>query len=108
MGVVGAFAPVEIEPPRVGSSKTEGPRALGHAPGTANAQALAEFDGPAARWREFVRAASDRIRERPLASLGVGLGLGFLIGGALSFRAGRIALAAAARHVAREILKQVL
>jgi hypothetical protein len=34
--------------------------------------------------------------------------VGIVVGGALSFRAGRIALAAAARHVAHEVLKQVL
>jgi hypothetical protein len=49
-----------------------------------------------------------RIRERPLTSLAVAVGVGFLVGGALSFRAGRLALAAAARRVAEEVFRQVL
>jgi hypothetical protein len=67
-----------------------------------------ELEGLQARVIELARALAKRIRERPLASLAAGIGVGFLIGGALTFRAGRIALAAAARHVAREVLKQVL
>jgi len=40
-----------------------------------------------------------------MASLALALGAGFVVGGAFCFRAGRIALAAAARHIARELLK---
>jgi hypothetical protein len=63
---------------------------------------------PAARAAELARALYGRIRERPLTSLAVAVGVGFLVGGALSFRAGRLALAAAARRVAQEVFKQVL
>jgi hypothetical protein len=61
-----------------------------------------------ARALELARALYTRIRERPLTSLAVAVGVGFLVGGALSFRAGRLALVAAARRVAQEVLKQVL
>jgi hypothetical protein len=54
------------------------------------------------------RALRVRILERPLTSLAVAVGVGFLVGGALSFRAGRFALVAAARRVAQEVLKQVI
>jgi hypothetical protein len=63
---------------------------------------------PAARAAELARALYRRIRERPLTSLAVAVGVGFLVGGALSFRAGRFALVAAARRVAQEVFKQVL
>jgi hypothetical protein len=66
------------------------------------------MEGPGARVSDLSRAVEHRIRSRPLVSLAVAVGVGFVIGGALSFRAGRIALAAAARHLARELLKQVL
>ncbi len=64
--------------------------------------------GPVSRAGGLTRAVMQRIRRRPLASLAVAVGAGFVVGGALSFRAGRIALRAAARHVAREVLKQLL
>ena len=66
------------------------------------------LEGPAARMGNLSRAVLQRICRRPLASLAVAIGIGFTVGGALSFRAGRVALAVAARHVAREVLKQVL
>jgi hypothetical protein len=71
---------------------------------------LARFDGngPAARVVELGRALAWRVRERPVGTLAVAVGVGFLVGGALTFRAGRIALAVAVRRVAREVLKQVL
>ncbi|HEX8791929.1 MAG TPA: hypothetical protein VF765_13335 [Polyangiaceae bacterium] len=34
--------------------------------------------------------------------------IGVIVGGGLSFRLGRLLLAAASRHVVREVLKQVL
>jgi hypothetical protein len=61
-----------------------------------------------ARAVELARALYGRIRERPLTSLALAVGVGFLVGGALSFRAGRFALVAAARRVAEEVLRQVL
>jgi hypothetical protein len=68
----------------------------------------AESDGPVARVSSLAVAFSGRVRKRPLTSLAVAIGVGFVVGGALSFRAGRLALTAAARHLARELLKQVL
>jgi hypothetical protein len=61
-----------------------------------------------ARAAELARALYARIRERPLTSLAVAVGVGLLVGGALSFRAGRLALVAAARRVGQEVLRQVL
>jgi hypothetical protein len=49
-----------------------------------------------------------RIRREPFTSLAIATGAGFVIGGALSFRMGRVALGVAARQVGRELLKQVL
>jgi hypothetical protein len=69
---------------------------------------IAELEGPAARIGSLAQAVAGRIRARPLASIAFAIGIGFAVGGALSFRAGRVALAAAARHIARELLKQVL
>jgi hypothetical protein len=70
--------------------------------------AVLGLDGREARLLELVHAIGRRIRRRPLAALAVGVAAGFVIGGALSFRAGRILLAAGTRHVARELLKQLL
>jgi hypothetical protein len=69
---------------------------------------LARVEGPAARANELAAAIARRIRSRPLTTIALTIGLGFIAGGALSFRTGRIALGAAARHVARELLKQLL
>jgi ElaB/YqjD/DUF883 family membrane-anchored ribosome-binding protein len=77
-------------------------------PNAHEAREVADLEGPAARVSALARATARRIRARPLASFAIAVGIGFVVGGALSFRAGRIALAAAARHVARELLKQVL
>jgi hypothetical protein len=72
-------------------------------------RALARLEeGPAAQLSSLMRVLAHLVRQRPIASLAVAIGVGFLVGGALSFRAGRVALAAAGRRVAREVLKQVL
>jgi hypothetical protein len=93
------------------------PGPLAHARGNAQpthpirrttSAASAHFEGPAGQLRELAEAIVRRIRRRPLTSLAVAIGVGFVVGGALSFRAGRVALAAAVRHIAREVLKQVL
>ncbi len=68
----------------------------------------AGLEGPGAQLRELVEVVLRRVRKRPLTAVAAAVGLGFLVGGALSFRAGRAALAAGARYVAREVLKQVL
>jgi hypothetical protein len=59
------------------------------------------------RATDLARTVYTRIRERPLTSLAVAVGVGLLVGGALSFRAGRLALVAVARRVAQEVLRQV-
>jgi hypothetical protein len=69
---------------------------------------LDAFEGHDARILGLIAAIGRRIRRRPLASIAVGVGIGFVIGGALSFRAGRILLAAGARRAAQELLKKVL
>jgi hypothetical protein len=61
-----------------------------------------------ARILELVLVLARRMRRRPLAAVAIGAAAGFVIGGALSFRVGRILLGAGARHVARELLKQLL
>jgi ElaB/YqjD/DUF883 family membrane-anchored ribosome-binding protein len=66
------------------------------------------FEQQQAHILELIEAVARRIRRRPLAALVVGAGVGFVIGGALSCRMGRLLLAAGARHVTRELLKQLL
>ncbi len=61
-----------------------------------------------ARILELVIVLARRMRRRPLAAVAIGAAAGFVVGGALSFRVGRILLGAGARHVARELLKQLL
>jgi hypothetical protein len=63
---------------------------------------------PLARLSQLGDTIVSRIRRRPLEALAAAIGVGFLVGGAMTFRAGRVALAIAARHAAREVLKQVL
>lgn len=88
------------------------PRRRGTAPGAPawkeGVRDLARIEGPAARVSTVARAIARHIRSRPLTSIAVTVGVGFVVGGALSFRTGRIALGAAARHLARELLKQLL
>jgi hypothetical protein len=57
---------------------------------------------------ELVEAIERNIRRRPFTALACAIGAGFVIGGALSSRAGRLLLATGARHAARELLKQLL
>jgi len=57
---------------------------------------------------ELVEAIERNIRRRPFTALACGIGAGFVIGGALSSRVGRLLLATGARHAARELLKQLL
>jgi hypothetical protein len=66
------------------------------------------LEGPEARVLELLDALARRIRRKPMTALTVALGAGFVIGGALSSRVGRAMLAAGARHVVREVLKQLL
>lgn len=81
------------------------PRALRRLPQISRVERV---DGPDARLAEVARAVCERIVSRPLTSAMLAVSVGFVVGGALSFRAGRLALAAAGRHILRELLKQVL
>jgi hypothetical protein len=76
--------------------------------GSVGLDALDAFEGHDPRIRELIDAVGRGIRRRPLAAVVLGVGIGFVIGGALSFRAGRILLAAGARGAARGLLKQLL
>jgi hypothetical protein len=58
--------------------------------------------------RAIAHAVKRRVRERPLTAVAAAVAVGLLVGGGLSFRLGRLLLAAASRHVVREVLKQVL
>jgi hypothetical protein len=80
-----------------------------HAPRRAlAARSSVELQGPVRRIEALAEAMSERVRSQPATSLATALAIGFLVGGALSFRVGRIFLAAAARRLSRELLKQVL
>ena len=107
-----------IEPGGGGSTVPSGGLQARRGPGTGDARFLrpralvvhepAELEGPAARARDLARSVARRIRSRPVSSLLLAVGVGFIVGGALSFRVGRVLLASASRHIARELLKQVL
>ncbi len=66
------------------------------------------FSGPEARILELLEVIGRRIRRRPLSAIALTAAAGFVLGGAMSFRAGRLLVAAGVRHVTRELLKQVL
>ena len=61
-----------------------------------------------ARASALLDAVVARVRSQPHASMAIAAGVGFVLGGALSFREGRVVLAAATRHVGRELFKQVV
>jgi hypothetical protein len=63
---------------------------------------------PDLRAAELLGALRRRIAARPMTATLIGLSAGFVLGGALSFRAGRMALGVAGRHFLRELLKEVL
>lgn len=91
----------------MGGSNAQGTRAQGS--GSPTGTPLSQWDGGSVgRIANLAKALVRRIRRQPLASLLVVAAGGFVIGGALSFRGGRIVLVAAGRHVGRELLKQVL
>src|ERR1700722_7388813 len=66
------------------------------------------LEGQEARVLELIDAMGRRIRRHPLAALAIGAGVGFVVGGGVSLRAGRPLLAAGARRPARELLKHLL
>ncbi len=84
------------------------PRATARTTTREPARSSVELDGPAAPLRAVVRAVTRRVRERPLTAVAAAIAVGVIVGGGLSFRVGRLLLAAASRHVVREVLKQVL
>jgi hypothetical protein len=63
---------------------------------------------PDLRAAELLEAARRRIASRPVSATILAVGFGFVLGGALSFRAGRAALGIAGRHVMRELLKEMI
>jgi predicted aminopeptidase len=92
-----------------------GPRASGERrKGSEQARAIRRASRrvalPAAdsRVAEVMSGVARRIAAQPLESLAIALTVGFALGGALSFRAGRFALRIAARRAGRELLKQFL
>jgi ElaB/YqjD/DUF883 family membrane-anchored ribosome-binding protein len=66
------------------------------------------IDGSVRPLRAIARAVKRRVHERPLTAVAAAVAVGLIVGGGLSFRLGRLLLAAASRHVVREVLKQVL
>ncbi len=70
--------------------------------------AALDAERPALRVLSILDAVARRIRNQPLAAIAVAIGAGFVLGGALSFRAGRVLVTAGARHLSRELLKQLL
>ncbi len=94
-------------PPEKADTRPFGPRprAMQRARGTPT---WLVFDVPDARAAALGRAVGRAIRARPLAAITLAAGLGFLVGGVLSFRAGRFVLFSGGRHVARELLKQLI
>jgi len=66
------------------------------------------LDGRASPLWAIASAVQRRVHERPLTAVVAAVAVGLIVGGGLSFRMGRLLLAAASRHVVREVLKQVL
>jgi hypothetical protein len=66
------------------------------------------FDGRTRPLWAIAHAVKRRVQERPLTAVAAAVAVGLIVGGGLSFRLGRLLLAAASRHVVREVLKQVL
>jgi len=70
-------------------------------------RSLGSDEGAITRVSNFAASVAARIRQQPYLSLAVAGGVGFVVGGALSFRAGRVVLVAAARQVGRQLLNDV-
>jgi hypothetical protein len=64
--------------------------------------------GAKPRIADLLGAAVRYARARPYPAIAAALVAGFVVGGALSFRAGRVLLAAGARQAGQEFLKQLL
>jgi hypothetical protein len=61
-----------------------------------------------ARLIDLVDAVVRLAKARPFPALAAAVIAGFVVGGALSFRGGRVILAAGARHAGQELLKQLI
>lgn len=92
---------------REGGRRRRSRRARTSSDASSSLESEADTSTVFARASELVNAVVGRIRRQPYASMAVAGGVGFVVGGALSFRAGRVVLAAAARHVSRELLTQI-
>jgi hypothetical protein len=66
------------------------------------------FDGRVRPLHAIAKAVKRRVHDRPFTAVAAAVAVGLIVGGGLSFRLGRLLLAAASRHVVREVLKQVL
>jgi hypothetical protein len=64
--------------------------------------------GAKPRLADLLDAVVRFARARPYPAIAAALVAGFVVGGALSFRAGRVLLAAGARQAGQELLKQLL
>jgi hypothetical protein len=105
------YAPPANSPNNQNASDREGERRRRsrRAKSSNDSQAMEPDEpGTLARASELLDAVVARIRRQPYASMAIAGGAGFVLGGALSFRAGRVVLAAATRHVGRELFRQVL
>jgi dienelactone hydrolase len=65
-------------------------------------------EGPRARVADLVGAVVRFARARPYAALGAAMLAGFAVGGALSWRGGRVMLTAGMKQAGSELLKQLL
>ena len=66
---------------------------------------ISAMELPSPRLAAVVSVLRAQFRRRPHASLALALGVGLVVGGGLSTRIGRIALAALGRHGLRELAK---
>jgi hypothetical protein len=65
-------------------------------------------EGPKARIADLLDAVVRFARAKPYSALAAAVVAGFVVGGGLSSRAGRMLLSAGARQAGQELLKQLL
>jgi hypothetical protein len=65
-------------------------------------------EGPRARIADLLAAIVRFAKARPYAAVGATAIAGFVVGGALSFRGGRVLLAAGVKNAGQELLKHLL
>ena len=88
---------------RAEPTRRESPRALRRVP---SSPPPARGEGSDLRVVELIAGARRHVVARPVSATLAALGIGFVLGGALSFRAGRIAMATLGRRLAVELLKE--